>query len=130
MPAVDVVLAHPDIAIYHRDWGRPGDVLVVAENDGEPVGYAFARLFTGEEHGHGFVDESTPEMGIAVEANHRGQGLGTSLLDRLHEELRRLGFSHVSLSVELGNPARRLYARLGYGEVDQDDGYTAWVERR
>ena len=120
IPAQDVVLAHPEIAIYHANWGRPGDVVVVADHEGTAVGCAFARLFTEDEHGHGFVDTSTPEMGIAIEAGHRGRGLGIRLLEHLHAELERQGIARVSLSVELDNPARRLYERLGYVEVERD----------
>ncbi len=121
LPAQEVVLAHPDVVRYHGGWGRPGDVVVVAEADLSPVAYAFARLFTPTDHGHGFVDDATPEMGVAVEPGHRGQGLGTQVLTRLHEELRRAGFPAVSLSVELSNPARRLYDRLGYIQIAERD---------
>jgi len=127
MPSQDVVLAHPEIAIYHEGWGRPGDVVVIAEFKGEPVGMAFVRLFTESEHGHGFVEESIPEMGIAVEADHRGIGVGSMLLARLHDELQRLGTERVSLSVELANPAGRLYERFGYVEIDRDDGAAIMV---
>jgi len=121
LPDMATVLAHPEVLRYHDGWGRPGDVVVVAEREEAPVGYAFARTFTEEDHGHGFVDEATPEMGVAIELGHRGSGLGTRLLDRLHTELRQAGVRAVSLSVELANPATRLYERLGYREVDRDD---------
>lgn len=122
IPAEPTVLAHPDVAIYHEGWGRPGDLLVVADIEREPVGYAFARLFTSDRHGHGFVDQATPEMGIAVEPHHRGHGVGTSLLRRLHQELAEAGRQAVSLSVEAGNPAVNLYRREGYEDVAADAG--------
>lgn len=121
LPEMAVVLAHPQVVRYHAGWGRPGDTVVVAEDSGKPLAYAFARRFTTQDHGHGFVDEATPEMGVAVEPGHRGQGLGTRVLEHLHSELRRSGCSAVSLSVSLANPARHLYERFGYREVDRDD---------
>ena len=121
LPEMSVVLAHPEVVRYHAGWGRAGDAVVIAEDSDGPVGYAFARLFTRDDHGHGFVDEATPEMGVAIEKEHRGRGFGTRLLERLHTELRQAGLGAVSLSVELSNPAVRLYERLGYREVDRDE---------
>lgn len=121
LPEMSVVLSHPEVARYHAGWGRRGDVVVIAATSDGPVGSAFARLFSHDERGHGFVDERTPEMGVAVEPEHRGRGIGTALLERLHDELRSEGWAAVSLSVELANPAQRLYERLGYVEVGQRD---------
>jgi len=44
---------------------------------------------------------------------YRGQGLGTALLRRLQDEAAESGRS-LRLHVELGNPAARLYERLGF----------------
>ena len=116
----EMVLEHPHVAIYHEHWGRPGDVGVVAEVDGATVGAAFGRLFTDQRHGHGYVDPDTPEIGIAVEPEHTGNGIGTILLAALEEAYRAGGVSRLSLSVNLPNPALRLYERVGYEELDRD----------
>lgn len=118
----EMVLAHPQVEFYHEDWGRPGDVGVVAEIDGETVGAAFGRLFSDDRHGHGYVDAETPEIGIAVEPEHIGNGIGTALLAALEEAYRDEGVERLSLSVNLPNPALRLYQRVGYEELDRDDG--------
>lgn len=60
-------MRHPEVARYHRGWGRAGDTALIAERGGEFIGAAFYRLFTVEDHGHGFVDEQTPELAIAIE---------------------------------------------------------------
>jgi ribosomal protein S18 acetylase RimI-like enzyme len=121
LPPFEVTIEHPQLAMYHRAWGRPGDVGVAAELDGALAGVAFFRLFTEDEHGHGFVDEETPELGIAVREEFRGRGLGTRLLDELAERARAEGIERLSLSVEAENPAVRLYRRLGYREISRDD---------
>jgi len=121
LPEIEVVLAHPEAARYHTDWGRTGDVGVVAVLDGAPIGAAYARLFTVDDHGHGFVDEETPEVAIAVWGGHRGQGVGGLLLDALEVEAQGVGIDRLSLSVDAKNPARRLYLRHAY-EVISDDG--------
>lgn len=128
LPDQPTVLAHPEVARYHVGWGRHGDVVVVAGSPDEPTGYAFARLFTADDHGHGFVDEATPELGVAVEPGHRGQGIGSALLHEIHRQLIREERRAVSLSVQHGNPAKRLYERLGYRDHATDDGATVMLK--
>ncbi len=121
LPAREWVVADAQVAPFHVDWGREGDVGLVAEEDGTRCGLAWYRFFTEEEHGEGFVDEETPEVAIAVVEGRRGQGIGGALMDAIHERAREQGISRISLSVDAENPARRLYERLGYVELGPDD---------
>jgi ribosomal protein S18 acetylase RimI-like enzyme len=55
---------------------------------------------------------------IAIEEHARGRGLGRAAMKLFEEELRRGGFTRVSLNVFGGNErARALYRSLGYREV-------------
>jgi ribosomal protein S18 acetylase RimI-like enzyme len=42
----------------------------------------WSRCFTRDEPGYGFIDESIPELSIAVATDARGRGIGTALLMR------------------------------------------------
>jgi ribosomal protein S18 acetylase RimI-like enzyme len=118
------LLAHPQLLRYHTNWGRPGDLGVVAEANGEVVGAALCRLFTEDDHGEGYVDAHTPELAIAVNREHRGRGIGARLLDALEVRARSAGFRQLSLSVDQENPSARLYLRAGYTILSQDeDGF-------
>ena len=121
IPPFDQVVDHPEIAIYHKGWRREGDSGFVTEVDGEFAGMAYYRLFTAGQHGQGYLDAETPELAIAVEPEMRGQGLGGRLLEALANEARRNGMPRISLSVSIGNPARRLYERNGYVAASADD---------
>jgi GNAT superfamily N-acetyltransferase len=105
------------IARYVRGFGRPGDAGVLAVEPSGPVGAAWYRRFTEDEAGFGFVDESTPEVTIAVVPARRGRGIGTELLEALLDQARRDGHEQLSLSVEPGSPQEEYYRRFGFETV-------------
>lgn len=112
------VLAGPELAKLLSGWGRQGDTAVVAEwEDGTPVGAAWYRFWTAENHSYGFVDASTPELAIAVRQYMRQRGIGTALLTVLLEQARRSAITQISLSVEPENYSRALYEKLGFKQV-------------
>ena len=113
------------VSRYVRGWGRPGDMAVIALEGGFPVGAAWFRVFPGAEPGYGFVDEETPELAIAVVPSKRGHGIGDELLNALLERAQAAGYRQISLSVEPGNPARKLYERHGFEVTAQ--GEDAWT---
>ncbi len=113
------------VSRYVRGWGRPGDTAVIALENGFPVGAAWYRLFSEEEPGYGFVDPQAPELAIAVVPSKRGHGIGDELLQALLAKAKEAGYQRLSLSVEPGNPARKLFERHGFEIVDEGD--EAWT---
>ena len=108
---------------YVYNWGRRGDAGVILLEDGFPVGAAWYRLFRESEPGYGFVDERTPELAIAVVPSRRGRGIGAELLEGLLARAREDGHASLTLAVDAGNPAIRLYERFGFREA-RNDGST------
>lgn len=106
------------LARYVADWGRPGDLALLAHApDGAFAGAVWLRLHTLAERAIAeFVDEYTPELGLAVLPGGRGQGVGSRLLERAIA-CAQGRYRAIVLSVRDDNPARRLYERFGFVAV-------------
>jgi GNAT superfamily N-acetyltransferase len=107
------VLADARYLMYLAGWPRRGDHGLVAEQD-VPLGAAWYRIYTEAIHGHGFVAPDIPELSIAVIASRRHEGIGRRLLVDLVDSSVARGHPAISLSVNDGNPARRLYESVGF----------------
>jgi len=104
------------------NWGRAGDVALMAMETGHRIGAAWLRIFTADAPGYGFVDERTPELTISVVPSRRRHGVGQELLEALLVRAREEGHKAVSLSVEADSPAVAFYARHGFEEVGEHEG--------
>lgn len=92
-------------AHYQRIWSNFADARIICEGT-ESVGLLkLSRVIDGW-----YVHQ------IQVLPAHQGKGIGKAVLGAVLDEAAREGVS-VSLSVLHGNPARRLYERLGFGLV-------------
>lgn len=109
------VLEQPGVRIYAEGWGRPGDIGVVGELDGEPqpIGACWMRRLPAGV-GLASVDEATPQLGIALEPGFQGCGHGGTLMRAALDAARRHGVAQVSLTVHPRNPAIALYERCGF----------------
>ena len=114
---------------YVDNWGRAGDVAIIAHETGNRVGAAWLRLFPSSEPGYGFVDEQTPELSVAVVPSRRRHGLGQELMDGLLAAARSAGHQAVSLSVEADSPAVAFYERNGFERVRDADGGVVMLKR-
>ena len=86
----------------------------------EVGGLAAGRLYVHRaRQDHRIVD-------IALQPTHRGRGIGTTLLQAVMLEADRAG-KLVSLHVSVFNPARRLYERLGFVQVEDRGAYLLMV---
>ena len=93
-----------------------GDTFLVAEEEGEVVGYVIARKVNAKGH----------IIAIAVAPEHRCRGIGRALMLAVEEELRKRGIAELWLEVRVSNTrAIKFYKRLGYVEKEILRGYYA-----
>jgi ribosomal protein S18 acetylase RimI-like enzyme len=105
--------------LYVELFEKPDTTLLLARVDGELVGYALLHV---EPVGETFIADTwrTGERigeleSIAVAPSHRGQGIGSALLDAVDREFEALGVADVIIGLLPGNDgARRLYESRGF----------------
>ena len=120
----NVIYDDPKCRAAFEDFGTlPDDRALVAVVDGVVVGACWVR--TTDEYGH--IDDATPSFSISLFAQYRGRGIGTKLMQRMLEDLRCAGYARASLSVQKGNPALRLYERVGFRVVGNGSDATEWL---
>lgn len=93
--------------VYHRE-----HVALIAEVAGEPAGFLLMLESLPDEV---TGDDQAFIAYMAVAREHRGAGIGTSLLQRAEDEARRRGAPYIALMVTDDNAAARaLYERAGF----------------
>lgn len=122
------VLQAPAVRIYAEDWGRPSDVGVVARVDGTDAGACWMRALPAGV-GLAFVDEATPQLGIALEPRFQHQGHGRALMLAALAAAREAGYRQVSLTVHPENPAQAMYERCGFRHRERRNGFHLMVAR-
>ena len=100
----------------HYRSNYPGAALDVIEVDGERAGRLY--VYRGEK--------DIRIMDIALAPAFRGRGIGTGLLEELMDEARSSERS-LSIHVEMQNPARSLYERLGFAPAGEHGVYVLMV---
>ena len=112
------VPAGPGTARGYGSWlasqtEEPDVIVLVAEREGEVVGYAYAGL-----EGHDYMALRGPAgalYDVIVDPAHRRHGIGRQLLDAAIAALREKGAPRVILSTaEKNEPAQRLFEHAGF----------------
>ena len=116
-PPFDIIF-RPEIALYYEGFGNgSADNCIVAEVDGKVVGAVWTRIMN--DYGH--VDDQTPSFAISLLKPYRNQGIGTTLMQKMLQTLKLQGFAQASLAVQKANYAVRMYKKVGFEIVDQND---------
>ncbi len=116
-PARDIIY-QPELQVYVKDFGKKeGDICYVAEADGKIVGAVWVRIMC--DYGH--IDDETPSFAISLLKEYRNYGIGTKLMKTMLSELKRQEYKKASLAVQKMNYAVRMYQKVGFEIVDDNE---------
>ncbi|MDR0746250.1 MAG: GNAT family N-acetyltransferase [Mediterranea sp.] len=116
------VLEIPGVKAYIKDFGcQKDDYCLVADCDDEIVGAVWVRIISGNPKGYGYIDDETPEFAISLYKEYRNRGLGTHLMSAMIKYLRENSYTQTSLNVKKENYAVKLYRKMGFEIIDQDN---------
>ena len=112
------VIDRPELRVYIEDFGKKrGDLCLCAESNGEVAGAVWVRIIPG----YGHLDDDTPEFAISILKPWRGRGFGTRLMQEMLKALRARGWKRASLAVQKDNCALRMYRKVGFQTVGEND---------
>ena len=96
----------------------------VAEREGRVIGYATAQIAKDKPSDTGTVGYN------AVDPDHRGRGVGTALIRHVVAFLEEKGARVLTVvTLEIDEPVRRIYERLGFKELTRLVYYSMDCER-
>lgn len=112
------IISQPELQIYISDFGKhDSDICYVANADGKIIGAVWMRIMN--DYGH--IDDEIPSFAISLYKEYRNQGIGTALMKTMLEALRKKGFKQASLSVQKENYAVKMYKKIGFEIVDENN---------
>lgn len=123
------ILQSAPVRIYAEDWGRPSDVGVVAVVDGKDAGACWMRIVP-DRQGLAYVDDATPQLGIALEPENQHRGHGKPLMLAALAAAWEHGFEKVALTVHPENPAVGLYEACGFVKAGLRNNYHLMIAHR
>jgi ribosomal-protein-alanine N-acetyltransferase len=101
------------------------ETFLVAELQGHLVGYIMCRVEYGFSHLRRLgLARKGHVVSVAVKEEHRGKGIGTSLIKAAHEEMARKSATECYLEVRTSNTkAIALYQELGFKVTGRLEAY-------
>lgn len=117
-PPPKTIITSPELQVYVERFGESKDDWgLVAEVDGKIVGAVWVRIMN--DYGH--IDDETPSLAISLYKEYRGFGIGTAMMKEILALLKAHGYSQVSLSVQKANYAAKMYLKIGFEIVREND---------
>ena len=117
-PPAREIIYQPELKIYYDVFGTgKADYCIVADDNGKVIGAVWTRIM--DDYGH--VDDDTPSFAISLYKEYRGQGIGTRMMREMLALLKEKGYKQASLAVQKANYAVRMYEKVGFKIVDEND---------
>lgn len=112
------IIEQPELKLYYEDFEKgSADHCIVAEDDGRVIGAVWTRIM--KDYGH--VDDETPSFAISLYKDYRGRGIGTRMMKEMLALLKEKGYKKASLAVQKANYAVRMYEKVGFMTVDENN---------
>ena len=111
------IIEQPELQVYIADFGKSDDWCLVAEVKEKIVGAVWVRIMN--DYGH--IDDETPSFAISLYEEYRNMGIGTALMRDMLEFLKNKGYKQTSLSVQKANYAARMYQKVGFEVIDENE---------
>ena len=70
---------------------------------------------------YGHIDDETPSLAIALYKEYRGKGIGTALMKAVIGAYSQAGHKRLSLAVQKANYAVKMYEKVGFKTVSEND---------
>ncbi len=112
------IIQNAELQVYVDNFGKSDDdKCLVAEVDGEVIGAVWVRIMN--DYGH--IDDKTPSFAISLYKEYRGFGIGTDMMIKMLEMLKKCGYEKASLAVQKANYAVKMYLKTGFKIIDEND---------
>ena len=117
-PPPKTIITSPELQVYVERFGESKDDWgLAAEVDGKIIGAVWVRIMN--DYGH--IDDETPSLAISLYKEYRGFGIGTAMMKEILTLLKLHGYSRVSLSVQKANYATKMYLKIGFEIVKENE---------
>lgn len=117
-PPPKSIINQPDLQVYISNFGKEkDDICFVAEADGKVVGAVWVR----DMNDYGHIADGVPSFAISLYKEYRNFGIGTKLMETMLMELKDRGYNRTSLAVQKANYAVRMYKKVGFEIIDEND---------
>lgn len=112
------IINKPELQVYIKGFGtQKDDYCFCAEVDNRIVGAVWVRNING----YGSIDNVTVEAAVSVFDDYQKMGIGTALMKKMVEHLKELNYPKVSLAVQKENYAVRMYQKVGFEIIDENE---------
>ena len=94
---------------------NPTNIVLIADIDSEPVGYAYAEIVHSPESPSRYPSDEVHLYHISVSPTHRRRGIASALLDAVHRAANELEIKLVTLQVwSFNEDAQTFFRKRGF----------------